>query len=474
MSRLGYMLGTLVAAAVVSAALWPSRPPFLLGGIQVNEPDHEHWFAALADAGMNTVSVTVYAKQGEWDADHLWWEEREEAVLEEIRGAKARGFHVVLIPRVALDHAFEKNRFLWHGMIWPRTAADLASWFDRYGAFVDQWARIAAEESVDLLALGSELNSLTSTISVSEVPPLVRYYLDAGERRRWKQVLLEQAPHSGLEALGNWAEEYPSAESFLSAQVYAQRRWASQVLGEGEGIDGINSRRRQLRAHWRHLIDRIRRVYSGPLTYAANFDQYREIAFWDALDWMGINAYFSLRPPLSEKSPPESLSAALEEGWEKVFSELERFRSEQHLEDRPLLFTEIGYTHRANSTIHPWAGDGFSLVETPGGPELFLWSQQPRDFTERALAFRALHEVHEARQRRVLRGLLYWKLSTVPSHLKIEPFVHLVAGTPKDPLAEEMKRFIDEGTAERWKRGFLTWMAGHGSGRNAGRRSEKE
>ena len=75
--------------------------PFLLGGIQVNEPDHRQWTSSLQFSGMNTVEATVYAFQGNWDSDHLWWNDEEPAVLAEIRQAKSAGLHVVLVLRLA-------------------------------------------------------------------------------------------------------------------------------------------------------------------------------------------------------------------------------------------------------------------------------------------------------------------------------------------------------------------------------------
>ncbi len=37
---------------------------------------------------------------------------------------------------------------------------------------------------------------------------------------------------------------------------------------------------------WRDLINKIREVYKGELTYAANWDtEFEKITFWDALDW---------------------------------------------------------------------------------------------------------------------------------------------------------------------------------------------
>ncbi len=120
--------------AVVALSLWLSiaaarsaatdmatatELPFLVGGTQVHETDHGRWIGALLEAGLNTVAVTVYARQGEWNSNALTFETEDPAVLDEIRAAKSRGLSVVLVLRVALDHAHARNKFIWHGMIMP-------------------------------------------------------------------------------------------------------------------------------------------------------------------------------------------------------------------------------------------------------------------------------------------------------------------------------------------------------------------
>lgn len=64
-----------------SMAVYRQEPRFLLGGIQVNEPDHQIWVDALERSGFNTVAITVYAKQGDWDSTNLWFEEEEPWVV---------------------------------------------------------------------------------------------------------------------------------------------------------------------------------------------------------------------------------------------------------------------------------------------------------------------------------------------------------------------------------------------------------
>ena len=51
---------------------------------------------------------------------------------------------------------------------------------------------------------------------------------------------------------------------------------------------------------WRALIAEVRQHTDAPLTYAANWTDYRQVPFWDALDVIGIQAYF----PLTEDPEP--------------------------------------------------------------------------------------------------------------------------------------------------------------------------
>lgn len=62
-------------------------------------------------------------------------------------------------------------------------------------------------------------------------------------------------------------------------------------------------------AYWQKLIQEIREVYKGKLTYAANWDEFKRVVFWKDLDFIGIDAYF----PLSAKKSPTI--AEYELGW---------------------------------------------------------------------------------------------------------------------------------------------------------------
>ncbi len=442
--RFWLTLGALMFVGCRGCACSQPAGSFLLGGIQINEPVHSDWVEALQQHGMNTVSVTVYAKQGDWDQPHLWWSAQEPSVVSEIQTAKAAGLKVVLILRIALDHAFERNRFIWHGMIHPMGPEGLDAWFERYEAFVLLWAERAQALGVDVLGVGSELSSLTSTRPVDAIPDLHRYYLDAEAQQRTHRALLEyddQIKARHWAALGG--ADYDTLSGFLEARSAVWRDWAAQTLGPGDDAQRLqrhNARRAQIEAHWRALIKRVRAAFSGRLTYAANFDQYTEVGFWNALDIMGINAYFQLRDPLEASRPAVRLQDELRRGWQRVFEQIEATRRTQSLGTMPVVFTELGYTQAQDGSYEPWAMQGLSVLGPQTNRRLYIWQDQPRVPDERAAAVRALHQVHRMRPG-LLQGLLYWKLTTKTYHREIEAFGLLLAKPSDDPLLEALKKF---------------------------------
>jgi hypothetical protein len=66
---------------------------------------------------------------------------------------RERGLHTTLLPIVLIDKPREKD---WRGVIEP---ADWDQWWHSYDAFIDRFTDVAVEAEVDLLAIGSELNS---------------------------------------------------------------------------------------------------------------------------------------------------------------------------------------------------------------------------------------------------------------------------------------------------------------------------
>lgn len=88
---------------------------------------------------------------------------------------------------------------------------------------------------------------------------------------------------------------------------------------------------------WRRIIANVRNLYPGPVTYAANFgEEFQNLKFWDALDYIGLQEYYPL---------PNDLSTGALVG--KVEAVEERFH-------KPVIFTEVGFPSVASGNRRPW------------------------------------------------------------------------------------------------------------------------
>ena len=99
-------------------------------------------------------------------------------------------------------------------------------------------------------------------------------------------------------------------------------------------------------AFWKELINKIRQVYKGQLTYAANWtEEFDAIEFWNELDYAGIDPYFPLVTSL--KPTVEQLKSA----WEDWIKKIEPWQKKIN---KPVIITEIGYKSAVGANEEPW------------------------------------------------------------------------------------------------------------------------
>lgn len=112
---------------------------------------------------------------------------------------------------------------------------------------------------------------------------------------------------------------------------------------------------------WAAVIAAVRADFDGPLTYAANWDECAAVDFWDALDYIGIDAYFPLSldgdPGLDSlrdawtsftgsAGPPDGIGGAHD--W---LAEIDAVRSAWGKE---VLLTEVGLRSVVGSAAAPY------------------------------------------------------------------------------------------------------------------------
>ncbi len=259
------LLSILLISAFASCNNQPAQKLELINGVSVvapSQPSDHTWTTPIQQLNANWVTLMPFAfsQVGQpniyFDRERQWWGETSAGVRTNIQQAHDAGFKVMLKPHVWL-------RGQWIGDFTLETEADWKIWEENYRIYLLNFAKIAEEEKVDLLCIGTEM----------------------------RQIVRDRP------------------------------------------------------AFWVSLIPEIRQAYSGKLTYCSNWDDYREVPFWEQLDFVGISAYF----PLSETHLPNA--EELTQQWLPIKTVLKDFSIESN---KPILFTEYGYRSIEQVTWRSW------------------------------------------------------------------------------------------------------------------------
>jgi hypothetical protein len=139
-----------------------------------------------------------------------------------------------------------------------------------------------------------------------------------------------------------WKVLEQSYTSFILLYAKVAQEIGADIFCIGTELENFVMHRPE---YWKSLIISIRKVYQGELTYAANWDEFKRVPFWGALDYIGVDAYF----PLSQRKSPTV--EVLEAGWKVHKQEIKTVQS-SYL--KPILFTEFGYRSMDYMGKRPW------------------------------------------------------------------------------------------------------------------------
>jgi hypothetical protein len=139
-----------------------------------------------------------------------------------------------------------------------------------------------------------------------------------------------------------WGRFFRDYENFIVDQARFAEAAGVTVFAVGVELEGTV----HYEDLWRRIISRVRQVYNGRIVYAANWDRIQTVPFWDAVDLLGVHAYF----PLSDEDDPDL--AALNRGWDLALGELEHISRST---GKPVLVAEVGYNTSPDAARTPWA-----------------------------------------------------------------------------------------------------------------------
>jgi len=185
----------------------------------------------------------------------------------------------------------------------------------------------------------------------------------------------------------NWTLWFQNYQSFINH--FADIAETNNVTLLVVGTELKSSQ--QYEANWRAIISEVRLRFSGELTYAANWDSYSPgswIKFWDALDYVGVDAYF----PLTSSYNP-TLSQLIT-AWSSRVTQLSSVSTQT---GKKILFTEIGYCSQNGTNIQPWNWEMSTTI----------------DLQEQADCYQAALEVFKSKT--WFEGWFWWNWETDPN-----------------------------------------------------------
>ncbi|MFQ5817582.1 MAG: hypothetical protein ACE5H2_06465 [Terriglobia bacterium] len=161
----------------------------------------------------------------------------------------------------------------------------------------------------------------------------------------WGRVFTGDIVFDNEAAFARWFAPY---RRWLLHFARLAELYDADLLVVGTELSGVT----RYEGAWRALIRDLRRVYRGPLTYAAHWgNDFEELPFWDALDYLGVNMYYPLAAP---GQTPRADSPRVQDLVRKFAALADKYK-------KPVLFSEVGYPATATAAAEPWKERGAAL-----------------------------------------------------------------------------------------------------------------
>lgn len=140
----------------------------------------------------------------------------------------------------------------------------------------------------------------------------------------------------------DWLHFEKSYRDYILQYAEIAERFDIELLVIGTELKSSVQKRPEF---WNRLIEDIKDIYDGELSYSANWDNYQNVPFWEALSHIAINGYF----PVSHQAVPEVETTI--EKWEIILAELTQFANKF---SKKIIISEFGYRNIELAGAEPW------------------------------------------------------------------------------------------------------------------------
>ena len=204
---------------------------------------------------------------------------------------------------------------------------------------------------------------------------------------------------------------FASYTTFISHYAAMAQRLGVEQFAVGSELASISDDR----PGWLQVIREVRARYHGTVLYAAEPGEAERVPFWDALDMIGIDAYYPLG------AAPTTDVSVLQRAWEPIRAAMASGAARYN---RKILFTEAGYTSQVGTTTRPndWT------LGTPG------WTLGTPSESEQAAAYSALLATFSDQP--WWEGVYWWVWNALPD----DGSDHATNYSPRGKAAERVIR----------------------------------
>ena len=234
-------------------------------------------------------------------------------------------------------------------------------WIDKYKQSIDEIAALGFD-TVSLVIDTRMENGQTSLVwldmrktpTPEKLAELIQHAKSKKLRVILMPIVLLDKPE-GTEWRGTikppvWEDWFDSYREMLLHFAWIAEQNKVDVLSVGSELVSAEKER----GEWKKTINAVREVFNGQLTYSANWDHYKSIPFWNELDLIGMNSYWSLDedPPGSRNHMKEKVTVEkVVENWQYIQEDLLAFQKQM---GKPILFLEVGWCSLGNAAHEPW------------------------------------------------------------------------------------------------------------------------
>lgn len=183
----------------------------------------------------------------------------------------------------------------------------------------------------------------------------IKTYIKTAKKNRFKVFL---KPHTITEYGKVWSgnfnyateQDWKVLETTYKTYILTLAKIAQdhqvEAMSIGVEVQNFFTKRKQFVSQ---LIQDVRKVFKGKITYCANWDEFDSISFWKELDFIGIDSYFTIS---QEVTPTVSQCIKNLNPIKKQLSSLSR------KVNKKIVFTEFGFQSRNYAGHNPWNWEG--------------------------------------------------------------------------------------------------------------------